>query len=250
MRTDYIRARRELYAPAARQRSPRRAYDLLRTYIRSDDARGHLDEEALVRSLGMSRGSVREAIHMLVAEGLLSRRPKLGTTVVGSISEIAADQLYTRDSLECPAEQLAVERLEHLVVPCPAVVRELLDLGEERVVLDEWLVSKDGEPRYVRTQYRRIDPAGPPPRPESPAVLEDVMGRNRGGGRCVMQAVPADERTGKLLAIAPGSPVLLRQMLLHDGAGRPAELTFTHYRGDRTALTTRVAPDEALVSSA
>jgi GntR family transcriptional regulator len=56
-----------------------------------------------------------------------------------------------------------------------------------------------------------------------------------------VEAVPCDARTARLLQIAPGAPILVRERMLYDPSERPLELSFTHLRGDRAALTTSIA---------
>jgi DNA-binding GntR family transcriptional regulator len=70
-----------------------------------------LQEVALARQLGVSRGPVREAIGRLASEGLVTVRPRRGA-VVRSLSRAEFLELYqVREVLESAAVRLAVPRL-------------------------------------------------------------------------------------------------------------------------------------------
>ena len=70
-----------------------------------------LQEAALARALGVSRGPLREAIGRLAAEGLVTVRPRR-SAVVRSLSREEFLELYqVREALEAAAVRLAVPRL-------------------------------------------------------------------------------------------------------------------------------------------
>ena len=70
-----------------------------------------LQEVALSRQLGVSRGPVREAIGRLASEGLVTVRPRRGA-VVRSLSKAEFLELYqVREALEAAAVRLAVPAL-------------------------------------------------------------------------------------------------------------------------------------------
>lgn len=70
-----------------------------------------LQEVALSRELGVSRGPVREAIGRLASEGLVTVRPRRGA-IVRSLSKGEFLELYqVREALEAGAVRLAVRRL-------------------------------------------------------------------------------------------------------------------------------------------
>jgi len=70
-----------------------------------------LDEELLVRELGVSRTPIREAIGKLTKEGFVENRPYQGN-FVRSFSAAQVNDLYTvRQALESLAVRLAVPRL-------------------------------------------------------------------------------------------------------------------------------------------
>jgi GntR family transcriptional regulator, gluconate operon transcriptional repressor len=69
-------------------------------------------EVPLAEQFGLSRGPIREALRVLVAEGLVVRQPRLGAIVV-PIDERTVDEVYSlRTVLETFAARRAFERYE------------------------------------------------------------------------------------------------------------------------------------------
>jgi DNA-binding GntR family transcriptional regulator len=70
-----------------------------------------LGEVALARSLGISRGPLREALGQLAAEGLVTIVPRRGAVVTQLTREDFVDAYQVREALESLAIKLAVPRL-------------------------------------------------------------------------------------------------------------------------------------------
>jgi DNA-binding GntR family transcriptional regulator len=70
-----------------------------------------LHEFALARSLGVSRGPVREALGRLATEGLVTIRPRRGAVVRALSSEEFIEAYQVREALEMMAVRLAVPKL-------------------------------------------------------------------------------------------------------------------------------------------
>jgi DNA-binding GntR family transcriptional regulator len=70
-----------------------------------------LDEVALAKSFGISRGPVREAIRRLEGKKLVERMPHVGARVAALRTPDLADLLYIREALEGMACRLATERM-------------------------------------------------------------------------------------------------------------------------------------------
>ena len=71
-----------------------------------------LGEVALARSLGISRGPLREALGQLAAEGLVTIAPRRGAVVKRLTREEFVDAYQVREALESLAIRLAVPRLQ------------------------------------------------------------------------------------------------------------------------------------------
>jgi DNA-binding GntR family transcriptional regulator len=70
-----------------------------------------LQEVALARSLGVSRGPIREALGRLASEGLVVIRPRRGAVVRALSNEEFIEAYQVREALEMMAVRLAVPRL-------------------------------------------------------------------------------------------------------------------------------------------
>jgi len=88
-----------------------------------------LSEVALARSLGISRGPLREALGQLTAEGLVTIVPRRGAVVTRLTRQEFIDAYQVREALESLALRLAVPRLSaaekaELHAMCEAMERE------------------------------------------------------------------------------------------------------------------------------
>jgi DNA-binding GntR family transcriptional regulator len=88
-----------------------------------------LNEVALSRSLGVSRGPVREALGRLASEGLVTIRPRRGAVVTALSAQEFLAAYQVREALETLAIKLAVPRLG------PGELAQLQALVDEMVAL-------------------------------------------------------------------------------------------------------------------
>jgi DNA-binding GntR family transcriptional regulator len=88
-------------------------YDELRTRLltRQEPAGGKLSLHALAAELGVSRSPVHHALTRLVAEGLLTVRPRRGYYVTPVTARVVAEGYDVRLALELLAAERAVRRL-------------------------------------------------------------------------------------------------------------------------------------------
>lgn len=103
-----------------------RAFEWLEEAIIKGDypAETKLDEVALAKSFGVSRGPVREAIRRLEGKKLVERVPHVGARVAPLKSGDLADLLYVREALEGMACRLATERMSDAEI---VALQELVD---------------------------------------------------------------------------------------------------------------------------
>ncbi len=113
-----------------------RVHDHLREEILSNrlPAGTELQEVALSKELGVSRGPIRESLGRLAAEGLVTVRPRRGA-VVRSLSKREFTEAYqVREALEMMAVRLAVPRLTEDDL---ARLQELIDEMQEAADREE-----------------------------------------------------------------------------------------------------------------
>jgi GntR family transcriptional regulator len=237
------------------QTSRRRAHDLLRAGIRASLVEEQLVEDTLTGALWTSRNAVREALQMLVAEGLVSRRPKHGTNVVRRVTSVPLQELMPPPTGQPGEARVRVEQLEARTVPLNPVVADRLVTDGESVVLTEQLLFIDDEAVSLRTAYlvtdlsvaqvverlSAIDATHLP----SATAFERFFGVELGEVESYIEAIPGERDACRVLGMEPGAPMLFRESVHRDVLGRPRMLVYAHYRGDRIALSSLTELDHA-----
>ncbi|ROQ39708.1 GntR family transcriptional regulator [Frondihabitans sp. PhB188] len=258
--------------------SSRRTYEQLRASIRAgiaDAENNRFHELSISKEFGASRNSVRVALSMLVADGLISRAPRRGTLLTNRIVDFQVDQVLPRDFTPHPqddAYDLGVVTLQDGVIPTPPIVADLMGAPADYTLSYVQLGVYGDSPIFLRTGVVPLleDPQNFVDRVESfettatnnhplampemsnPAEALEVTATMRrtfkeefgklygcafGFLRNRVEVVGADERTARLLGVEEGSPLLLRQQYSYDIQGRAREYSFTHFRGDRSTLS-------------
>lgn len=151
-----------LAPPLPRRSLAQAAYDSLRrAIVRGELAPGsRLVETRIAEALRMSRTPVREAIHKLEREGLLSRHPQGGFYVVGFSREDIEEIFGIRSVLESYAARLAAEQTkERDLVPLEEAIEEFqrhMDRGESSALpaintrFHDLLYAMSGSPRLIK----------------------------------------------------------------------------------------------------
>ena len=143
--------------PIRSNNSVRRTYDLLRPQLPALGPDALLSERDLVNTFSASRGTVRHVLQLLAEEGVVTRGPKVGTTVHAStvipVSELTPlDQWGSRGPV-------TGRLLESKVIPAFPAVRHRLQLPEESsVAMSEWLLIDDNTPLALFVSYLALSP--------------------------------------------------------------------------------------------
>lgn len=228
----------------------RRAYELVRSLIRSgfliNDEK--LVEDRLIKTFGIPRASVREALQQLALEGLVSRQRRSGTRVSQQYYQVPIDDILP---WRTPAGFM-VRITDDRIVPSTPLIRARLGTADEKVGLIEHLfehVTAEGASAigvriaYYRTAFRQ--PAAWNACPSLAVAFESVFGVALGGIDTVVDAVAADAATAELLDVRLGAPVLMREQVLRGTDGIAYEYTFSHYRADRVSFPMTGEPERA-----
>lgn len=232
----------------ARQSSPRRVYTILRACIRRGYfPDGHVFvENELMEQLSATRASVRTALQMLAHDGLVSRQVGDGTLIREIITSIPLGRPGPVLDQDAP-RTISSELVERYTLAAPPFLAECLavPIGAP-IVMIENLIRQNGVPSSVFVSYVRPEVAANGPEPPergdrtAPAnervLLAHLRGVEIGDADVYVEAIACDDRTGRLLGVEVGTPLLQREILLRDAAGDPVQLAFVTYRGDRTAL--------------
>jgi GntR family transcriptional regulator len=244
--------------PRHENNSVRRTYDLVRFSLPLLEPETVLAEDALIALCSASRNTVRTVLRSLADDGIIVRRPKVGTTVPGSML-LRVDEVMKLPELgdETSFRTRGV-LLEALVIPAPTILRDRLQLEEGAYVLVlEGLLLGNDEPAALTVSYVALDrPSDALPLPTDPdpiAMLEERLGVTLGAGGTTVGAMTADEATAERLEIPEGASILWLEDLLVDTDGQPRALSQFRFRGDRIAMRSqfsrRTTPEAAPAAS-
>ncbi|QXJ25232.1 GntR family transcriptional regulator [Actinomadura graeca] len=231
---------RRLRADRARQ-----VADVLRRQVLDGGFRGGaLPAEAeLVREFGTSRNTVRAALDLLRAEGLVERCPGVGTLAVAEKYPHGLERL--RGLAETLREHGVVTnevRTTGLIAPSREISSRLALPEGEPVVYIERIRRLDGLPLSLDLTYVSRD-LGEPLLAEDLAhndifvLLERIAGQPLGRAEVTLEAVNADPHSAATLDAPRGTALLMLERLTHLADGRPVDLEFIRFRGDRITMS-------------
>ncbi|MGW1782017.1 GntR family transcriptional regulator [Streptomyces sp. NPDC002143] len=201
-------------------------------------------ETDLAAHYGVSRGTVRQAVAALTAEGLIgsrqgARRVVLASRRSQSFAELRSFAQWAR-AMGREATGLVVAQ-EHRPASTEDTVR--LQLAPGAQVLQVLRVrGLDGEPVLLeRTVYADwIAPAVEPIEPDCPSVTQrllDDTGLVFAYGEHVIDAVAAGAQDAELLGIRRTSPLLRVRRVTTTYEGRPVEWSDDRYRSDAVSFS-------------
>ena len=214
----------------------------LRRRIRDLGPHAPLPSEAeLCAEFGVSRMTARGAVTRLVHEGLVYRQSGRGTFVAPPASNRRADVLVRfsdemRRRGKMPSSRLLVARTR----PATPEEAEQLRLGTPPTVVEiERVRLADGVPISLETAVF--------PGPLAALLDADLaagslhaalesLGRVPSRGHATLSAAAATAEEAALLAVPPGTALLVERRLILDQHERPLERTHTRYVGDRSPL--------------
>lgn len=221
----------------------RQVADVLRHQVRDGIYSDGLPGEAeLVAEFSVSRNTVREALAILKAEGLIDRGPRVGTHVAqrkydhGLHALVGLKETF-KDFGEVRNEVRAATQL-----PAPAAVARRLQLGPgEPVVFIERLRYLGDLPLSLDLTYLAPD-IGAAVLEHSLetndvfALIEQVTAQRLGTADIALEAVSADPHTAATLDIPAGGAILMLERLTTLDDGRPVDLEYIRLRGDRITM--------------
>ncbi|WP_120337623.1 GntR family transcriptional regulator [Cryobacterium soli] len=227
----------------------RRAYDLLRVMIRSGDVvvDQKLVEDTLIRSLGITRTAIREALQQLSEEGMVSRQRRSGTRLNRAVLQLPIDDILPWKA----STRFSVIRTDYRTVQTTPTVAAKLQTTDDYVGLVEHCFFDDAVAVGVRIAYFRRSYSQPPVWQSCPSLadaFEAVYGSPLAEIRSVVDAGACDPATARMLGIPTGSPVLVREQVLVDRRDIAQEYTFSYYPAGTVSfpMTTVKVAEETL----
>jgi len=220
--------------------SVRRTYDLVRSSLRSLEDNATVSEAELVHSFSASRNTVRVVLQQLAEHGIVSRGPKVGTTVAGS-TIIPLDELAPLGAWQTRSP-LRSRVLETTVIPAFEAIRGPLGLDPGATVgVIEGLVLDGKLPLALFVSYIAVPPeqAGHLGVDGLSAIafLQRHMNVTIVESDTVLSVLAADAQTAQLLEVPVGSPIGLVEDQLRDAGGRPWAVCQLRCRSDRMSFS-------------
>lgn len=201
------------------------------------------DEQTLTAAYGATRNTVRDALRLLVAEGLLVRRPGLGTRVAARKFAHSLDRLaglgetllrqgtITNEVRVARWEKAgsAVARRLQLREGSPVLYLQRLRLIDgEPLSLDSSHVIAEIGTALLRADLRSRDVF---------ALIEEIAAAPLGTAEVSLQAINASPDISEALGLAAGDAVFAIDRLTRLADDRPVDLETIYLRGDRISFT-------------
>lgn len=200
------------------------------------------NEVDLANMLGISRTTLRIAIHKLVMEGLLVRKKRAGTKVAsGPVSSKSNNWLSF--SQEMRLRGIPIKNFELFVTwELPDVkLADFFNIDTDQPVLKmERLRGRPEEPFVFFASYFHPS-VGLTPDDDFKRPLYELLEHEHSViatlSKEEISAIAADERIAEKLQVPPGSPLLFRKRFVYDQHGRPTEYNIGYYKADSFIYT-------------
>jgi len=209
-------------------------------------------EQSLANELGVNRHTLRRAVALLLADGLVSQHRGRGMIVLrGSAREVPklmgnVEEFFVTG----PGTTYRVTRFVRQPLPPESAQRLDLPEGSQGYRVDRVMLFR-GEvvayleafmPEDVGRALRRF-------RLEKEtlvSVLTRRLGRRVVGADQTIEAALADPLIARVLEVAPGAPLLRLRFTFRQAGGRPVNCVTYHYRADRYVYTARLAAEHGV----
>jgi len=224
-------------------------YNLIASVLRNKILSGQLEpqeklptENELVQQFGASKITIRNALSMLEAEGLIIRNRGRGTfvsetipivkqfTLLGSLPEVVLHAEKYKVKL------YGIKEMEVKETRIPRNITEFFGLSKNsRITRIQRLRLLDGVPIYFLENYLSTDIAQQLTSKELSrrtllSILKEKVGLAIDRGEMYIEAVPADIDVSELLQCQPFDPLILRKVHFWFESGDPFEVVLTFMR--------------------
>ncbi|WP_329285827.1 GntR family transcriptional regulator [Streptomyces sp. NBC_00691] len=199
-------------------------------------------EDVIASDYRASRNTVRQALDLLRGEQIVARQPGVGTVVVCEKYPHGLDRLQGLAETLREHGQVTNEVRTMGPVAAPAPVAHRLGLPEHSDVLCvERLRRLNGLPLSLDLSYLPMDIGGELlgcdlENTDVFRLLEQLTGGPLGHAEITLEAVNADAHSAAVLQAPRGAAVLMLERLTCLPDGRPVDLEFIRFRGDRITM--------------
>lgn len=226
----------------------RQIADVLRQQVLDGAYRDRMlpGESALIREFATTRNTVREALELVRSEGLVDRVPGLGTRVAVEKYPHGLDMLLgLAETLGGHGQVTNAVRTAGLATAPPPIAHRLGLPDRAPVVYIERLRSVSGLVLSLDLTYLAPEVGEPLlaedlERNDIFVLIERITGRRLGEAEISLEAVNADAHCADLLEVPRDSALLMLERLTRLDDGRPVDLEYIRFRGDRTRMSGRL----------
>jgi DNA-binding GntR family transcriptional regulator len=207
-------------------------------------------EPDLANELGISRGSLRKAIGLLVSKGMLQQVQGRGTFVQDALLEqtwagrlVSMSEELTWQGIPFTTEVLAQEICDPPEHRIASILRlapdgKVLHLLRRRFIDDEPIAVH--QTFFPANQFAELVSVDFTTRTMVTDILERQYGLRLSRADHTIAAISADRRTSEWLGVNAGEPVIYDEHVLYDDSDNRIEFTKGWFRGDRMRLKTVV----------
>jgi GntR family transcriptional regulator len=184
------------------------------------------NEIELARSLGISSGTVRKALELMETNRMLTRRQGRGTFVTDPAANGLADRFYGIRGPEGGIRTGTVEVAEIARSVASEDERARLRLDKDDLVWRIRRIRRDRERAFMCEQIAlpaRLFPQVAADTSTRIVALAHRSGLMLGAARERILLAAVSPETAETLALAPGTPVLVLDRLVHTTDGQPVE---------------------------
>lgn len=195
-------------------------------------------EEELARRWGVSRNTVRQGIVKLVHEGLLTRKPGLGTTVSRrNITTHLTEWHSFTEEMRKRGIKVRNYMVNACYEPAPDDVSESFQVKKATKLLKLERLRGDEEQPFVyfvswfhpRVQLTDQEDFSLP----LYQILEEKLSIFPSYSDEELMAIPASKKVAACLQVAENTPVLFRRRLVYDTGNRIIEYNIGYYQSDK-----------------
>lgn len=207
-------------------------------------------EDALAEQHGVSRITIRQALHVLETEGLITRHRGRGTFVSENLVNLSIPRFTgSIEDLVLMGIQTHNELLDFSwVVPSENIAAKLNTKDGKVLRVEKLRRTKNGPLSHVFNFLpedigRLVDKNLAKDKPML-VILEEVLKIQLSRAEQTVQATVADTRSAEVLDIRLGDPLLKTERTVFDCNSRPVEYVMVWYRADQFAYTMNLQRNE------
>jgi len=202
-------------------------------------------EPALVEQLGVSRVTVRQAIELLIKDGLVIRKQGKGTFVAGATVRHELQELRGfYDVMVAQGLRPQTRLLKFELRPPPPDVAAQLESAEPALMFLQRSYSLEGAPiglasTWLPSQARQLSWQQAETHP-SYTILHDLLGMPIARADVAIRGRLAGRSLGRMLGLPSKSAVLVLERISYGAAERPLESTSFAVNSESYAFTLSV----------